>query len=48
MLHGIDVVNINEKQLERWNSLLSEFYELNNHEKIIQWTYENCMHGIYN
>lgn len=46
MLNGIGVVNINEKQLEYWNSLLSEFYESNNDEKIIQWTYENCIHGI--
>jgi prophage maintenance system killer protein len=46
MFHGIGVVNINEKQLEHWNSLLSEFYESNNDEKIIQWTYENCIHGI--
>jgi prophage maintenance system killer protein len=46
MLNGIGVVNINEKQLEHWNSLLSVFYESNNDEKIIQWTYENCIHGI--
>ncbi|WML28641.1 Fic family protein [Neobacillus sp. OS1-32] len=46
MLNGAGVININEKQLEHWNSLLSEFYESNNDEKIIQWTYENCIHGI--
>lgn len=46
VLNGIGVVNINEKQLEHWNSLLSKFYESNNDEKIIQWTYENCIHGI--
>ncbi|MDQ0157403.1 Fic family protein [Robertmurraya andreesenii] len=46
MLNGTGIININEKQLEHWNSLLSEFYESNLDDKIIQWTYENCIHGI--
>jgi len=46
MLNGLGVVNISEQQLETWNELLSEFYETNNDEKIIEWTYENCIHGI--
>ena len=46
MLNGLGIVNISEQQLEHWNQLLSEFYETNNDEKIIQWTYDNCVHGI--
>ncbi len=46
MLNGLEIVNICEQQLEYWNQLLSEFYETNNGEKIIQWTYANCVHGI--
>lgn len=46
MLSGLGIVNISEQQLEHWNQLLSEFYETNNDEKIIQWTYDNCVHGI--
>jgi len=46
MLNGLGIVNISEQQLEYWNQLLSEFYETNNDEKIIQWTYDNCIHGI--
>ncbi|WP_019412479.1 Fic family protein [Paenisporosarcina sp. TG20] len=46
MLNGSGIVNISEQQLEYWNQLLSEFYETNNDEKIIQWTYDNCVHGI--
>lgn len=46
MLNGLGIVNISEQQLEYWNQLLSEFYETNNDETIIQWTYDNCIHGI--
>ncbi|MFC6038961.1 Fic family protein [Paenisporosarcina macmurdoensis] len=46
MLDGLGIVNISEQQLEYWNQLLSEFYETNNDETIIQWTYDNCVHGI--
>ena len=46
MLNGLGIVNISELQLEYWNQLLSEFYETNIDETIIQWTYDNCVHGI--
>ena len=46
MLNGLGIMNISEQQLEYWNQLLSEFYETNNDETIIQWTYDNCIHGI--
>ncbi|CAM3260244.1 Fic family protein [Filibacter tadaridae] len=46
MLNGVGIVNVSEHQLEEWNQLLSEYYETNNDEKIILWTYENCIHGI--
>lgn len=43
---GCGVLNINERQLEIWNTLLSEFYETNNDEKIVAWTYEHCLYGM--
>jgi len=46
MLNGLGIVNIGEHQLEAWNQLLSAFYETNNDEEIIQWTYDHCVHGI--
>ncbi len=46
MLNGSGIVNISEQQLERWNALLSAFYESNNDREIIQWTYDHCIHGI--
>ena len=46
MINGLGIVNIGEHQLEAWNQLLSAFYETNNDEKIIQWTYDHCVHGI--
>ncbi len=46
MLNGLGVVNISEQQLEKWNQLLSEFYETNNSDEIIRWTYDNCIYGI--
>lgn len=43
---GAGVLNINEQQLEQWNTLLSAFYESGDDTEIIQWTYEHCLHGI--
>lgn len=40
---GKGILIIHEENLEHWNKLLSEFYETNNDEPIIQWTYENCI-----
>lgn len=46
IISGCGVLNINENQLEIWNTLLSEFYETNDDEKIVAWTYEHCLYGI--
>ncbi|UNU73064.1 Fic family protein [Moraxella nasovis] len=46
ILSGLGILNINENQLEIWNNLLSEFYETNDDDKIIAWTYEHCLYGI--
>ncbi len=46
IMAGCGVLNINETQLEVWHALLSEFYESNNDEKIVRWTYEHCLHGM--
>lgn len=43
---GCGVLNINESQLEIWNTLLSEFYESGYDTHIVNWTYENCLYGM--
>lgn len=43
---GAGVLNINEAQLETWNTLLSAFYESGDDAAIVEWTYENCLYGI--
>lgn len=46
MLNGTGAIHIAETQLDEWNHLLSAFYETNNDDTIIQWTYDNCIFGI--
>lgn len=46
IMAGCGILNINETQLEVWHTLLSEFYESDNDEKIIHWTYEHCLYGM--
>lgn len=44
--NGLGVLVILEKQMEIFNKLLSKYYESNNNEEIVKWTYENCLFGI--
>lgn len=46
LLNGNGVLHIDETHLEKWNELLSAFYESNDASEIIAWTYENCIFGI--
>lgn len=46
LLNGNGILHIDESHLEVWNTLLSEFYETNNDEAIIEWTYNHCIFGI--
>lgn len=46
IMAGCGVLNINENQLEIWHTLLSAFYESNDDNKIVAWTYENCLYGM--
>ena len=46
IMSGCGVLNINESQLETWHTLLSDFYEMNDDNEIIAWTYENCLYGL--
>ena len=46
LLNGNGILHIDESHLEVWNKLLSEFYETNNDEAIIEWTYNHCIFGI--
>ncbi|GAD16477.1 filamentation induced by cAMP protein fic [Lentilactobacillus otakiensis DSM 19908 = JCM 15040] len=43
---GAGIVNINENQLETFNTLLSSYYETDDSQTIIRWTYDNCLYGI--
>ncbi|GFN30439.1 hypothetical protein PCURB6_06990 [Paenibacillus curdlanolyticus] len=40
---GKGILINHEKHLEQWNVLLTEFYETNYDQAIIDWTYENCI-----
>lgn len=46
LVNGLGVINIKEQDLEQWHELLTEFYETNDANKIIEWTYNNCIYGI--
>lgn len=46
ILSGCGVLNINEMQLEQWNTLLSAFYESGDDSEIMAWTYAHCLYGI--
>ncbi|GAA2968534.1 hypothetical protein C5L28_000172 [Lentilactobacillus parakefiri] len=43
---GAGIVNINENQLEVFNTLLAKYYETGNSQEIMRWTYDNCLYGI--
>jgi len=44
--NGLGVLNINERQMEKFNELLSAYYNSNDMTVILQWTYDNCIYGI--
>jgi len=44
--NGLGVLNINEQQMEKFNELLSAYYNSNDMTVILQWTYDNCIYGI--
>jgi len=44
--NGLGVLNINEQQMEKFNELLSTYYNSNDMAVILQWTYDNCIYGI--
>ncbi|WP_318530625.1 Fic family protein [Companilactobacillus hulinensis] len=44
--NGLGVLNINELQMEEFNELLTKYYNTNNMNAILKWTYDNCIYGI--
>ena len=44
--NGNGVLHIEESKLEVWNELLSKYYETDEVEGIIKWTYDNCIFGL--
>ncbi len=43
---GAGIVNINENQLDTFNTLLADYDETGDSQAIMQWTYDNCLYGI--
>lgn len=41
--NGVGGVLIQEKLLDKWNKLLSKFYETGDDKEILDWTYKNCI-----
>lgn len=44
--NGIGVLNIDESQMEQFNKLLSNYYNTDDMDDILSWTYVNCIYGI--
>ena len=44
--NGKGIIIIKEEFLNEFNALLTDFYNTNNYEKIIQFIYDNCIFGI--
>lgn len=46
IMGGAGILNINEKHMDRFNHLLTEFYETNDSTEIKGFLYEECIKGI--
>jgi toxin-antitoxin system, toxin component, fic family len=44
--NGAGIIKIPDSELEKFNILLSEFYNTGDSSKIKQFIYENCIDGI--
>lgn len=44
--NGNGIIKVSDKDLEKFNVLLSEFYETNDNERIKDFIYNNCIDGI--
>lgn len=44
--NGAGIIKIPENKIEEFNALLTEFYNINNKEKIKQFIYKECIDGI--
>jgi len=43
---GVGIFTVNEHQLEVFNNLLSPFYETGDGQRLKDWLYANCIHGL--
>ena len=43
---GAGIIKVPDNKLEEFNTLLTEFYNTNEMEKISKFIYENCIDGI--
>jgi len=44
--NGVGIIKVPDNKLEEFNTLLTEFYDTNNDEKIEEFIYNNCIDGI--
>ena len=44
--NGVGIIKIPDTKLEKFNILLSEFYNTNNKEELKQFIWNNCIDGI--
>ncbi len=44
--NGAGIIKVPDNKLEKFNTLLTEFYNTNNNEEIEKFIYENCIDGI--
>lgn len=44
--NGAGIIKVPENKIEEFNTLLTEFYNTNEEEKIEKFIYENCIDGI--
>ena len=44
--NGKGIIKVSDQDLQEFNELLTEFYNTNRKEKLMQFIYEKCIYGI--
>ena len=43
---GAGILTITDRYMEKFNTLLLEYYNTDEHEQLKKFLYDNCIHGI--
>ncbi len=43
---GCGIITVKEENINEFNTLLTEYYNINNKNKIVDFLYENCIFGL--